>query len=58
MFKASGGLLFSLFGYFCNTKHVCSNQAGGCFSVYLVTFVIKNMYVQNKQEATILFINY
>ena len=51
VFKTSGGLIFSLFSYFCNTKRVCSNQPRGCFLVYSVTFVIQNMAVQNKREA-------
>ena len=41
MFKTSERLLFYLFGYFSNTKNVRSKQAGGCFSIYLGTFLIQ-----------------
>ena len=33
---------------------MCSNQTRGCFLVYLVTFVIRNLCVQNKREAAFL----
>ena len=33
------GMLFNLFDYFSNTKTVCSKQAGGCFLIYLATFL-------------------
>ena len=28
------GLVFSLFDHFCNTKNVCSKQAGGCALIF------------------------
>ena len=40
VFKTIGGLLFSLFSYFSNTKNVCSKQARGCFLVYYLLISI------------------
>ena len=34
--------------------YLCSNQAGGCFLVYFVTFIIRNMCVQIKRNAALL----
>ena len=48
MFKIRGRLLFNLFGYFSNTKNVCSKQAGGSFLIYLTTF-LKRKIVCSKQ---------
>ena len=48
MFKIRGRLLFNFFGYFSNTKNVCSKQAGGSFLIYLTTF-LKRKIVCSKQ---------
>ena len=58
MFKISRERLFNLFGYFCNMKHAFSGQVGDCFLVYLNTFVIRKMYVQNKRKAAFKFLTY
>ena len=50
-FKTSGGILFSLFSYFCNSET-------WLFKSSVAAFVIPKMYVQNKWDAAFYFINY
>ena len=38
----------SLVSYIVISKHMCSNQAGGCFLVYSATFVIQEHVSSNK----------
>ena len=49
VFKASGRLLFNLFGNFSNTKNVCSKQAVGCFLIY--SSLIKRLMLYHEKRV-------